>query len=67
VLLRPQGLIPDVRRRRELHGIGAAVEGTAAVGILAQEEAGAELTPVDTLDQTTYSGPGADDIGRSGD
>jgi branched-chain amino acid transport system permease protein len=67
ILLRPQGLIPDVRRRRELHGIGAAVEGTAAVGVLALEEAGAELTPVDTLDTTTYAGPGSDDIGRSGD
>jgi ABC-type branched-subunit amino acid transport system permease subunit len=67
VLLRPQGLIPDVRRRRELHGIGAAVEATSAVGVLEREEAGAELTPVDTLDQTAYAGPGADDIGRSGE
>lgn len=67
VLLRPQGLIPDVRRRRELHGIGAAVEGTSAVGVLEREEAAAELTPVDTLDQTVYAGPGSDDVGRSGD
>jgi branched-chain amino acid transport system permease protein len=66
VQLRPQGLIPDVRRRRELRGIGAAVEGTSAVGVLEREEAAAELTPVDTVDPTTYSGPGADDIGRSG-
>ncbi len=67
VLLRPQGLIPDVRRRRELHGIGAAVEGTSVIGVLEREEAGAELTPVDTLDQTAYAGSGTDDIGRSGE
>ena len=67
ILFRPQGIIPDARRRRELHGIGAAVEGTSAVGVLEREEAGAELAAVDTLDQTTYAGPGSDDAGRSGE
>ncbi|HEY7781114.1 MAG TPA: branched-chain amino acid ABC transporter permease [Ktedonobacterales bacterium] len=67
ILFRPQGIIPDVRRRRELKGIGAAVESTSAIGVLEREEAGAELAAVDTLDQTTYAGPGSDDIGRSGD
>jgi hypothetical protein len=66
ILFRPQGLIPDVRRRRELVGIGAAVEGTSAVGLLEREEAGAELTVVDAIDETSYAGPGSDDIDRSG-
>jgi branched-chain amino acid transport system permease protein len=64
ILFRPQGLIPDVRRRRELVGIGAAVEGTSAVGLLEREEAGIEVTALDALDETRYEGPGADDINR---
>lgn len=64
ILLRPQGLIPDVRRRRELHGIGAAVEGTSAVGLLVREEEGEQLGGTGAEDATTYTGPGADDIGR---
>lgn len=67
VLIRPQGLIPDVRRRRELHGIGAAVETTSAVGLVEREEAGETLTGVGTEDETTYAGPGADDRGREAD
>ncbi len=67
ILLRPQGLIPDVRRRRELHGIGAAVEGTSAVGLLEREEAGETLGGLGAEDETAYTGPGADDIGRGGE
>lgn len=64
ILLRPQGLIPDVRRRRELHGIGAAVEGTSAVGMLVREEEGEAAGELGAEDATAYAGPGADDIGR---
>jgi ABC-type branched-subunit amino acid transport system permease subunit len=67
ILLRPQGLFPDVRRRRELHGVGAAVESTSAVGLMEREEAAAELTAVETGDVTAFAGPGADDIGRGGE
>jgi ABC-type branched-subunit amino acid transport system permease subunit len=67
VVLRPQGLIPDVRRRRELHGIGAAVEGTSAVGVLEREEAGETIGGLGAEDETAYAGPGADDIGRGGE
>ncbi|HEX9057170.1 MAG TPA: branched-chain amino acid ABC transporter permease [Ktedonobacterales bacterium] len=64
ILLRPQGLIPDVRRRRELHGVGAAVEATSVIGVLEREETGVELAAVESDDMTTFAGPGADDIGR---
>ena len=67
ILVRPQGLIPDARRRRELKGEGAAPEDMSAVGLFEQEEAGASLAVTgDALDQTEYSGAGSDAQGREG-
>ncbi|HEX8733141.1 MAG TPA: branched-chain amino acid ABC transporter permease [Ktedonobacterales bacterium] len=67
ILLRPQGLIPDARRKRELAGEGAAPEDISAVGMLAQEEAGISSAAVgDALDQTEYTGAGSDAQGREG-
>ncbi|HKV85971.1 MAG TPA: branched-chain amino acid ABC transporter permease, partial [Ktedonobacterales bacterium] len=69
VLLRPQGLIPNRRRQRELKGIGAAPEGTSAVGLFEKEEAEA-IGSLDTSEQTegiTYAGSGSDAYGREGD
>jgi ABC-type branched-subunit amino acid transport system permease subunit len=64
ILVRPQGLIPDARRRRELKGIGAAPEDMSAVGLFEAEEASADIPALDTLDQTTYAGEGSDAQGR---
>ncbi len=67
ILLRPQGLIPDARRRRELAGEGAAPEDMSAVGLFAQEEAGmSSAAGGDALDQTEYTGAGSDAQGREG-
>ena len=67
ILLRPQGLIPDARRRRELAGVGAAPEGMSAVGLLAEEETGGSPAGAgDALDQTEYTGAGSDAQGREG-
>lgn len=67
ILLRPQGLLPDARRRRELAGVGAAPEGMSAVGLMAEEASGESLTPTeDALDQTEYTGAGSDAQGREG-
>ncbi len=67
ILLRPQGLIPDVRRRRELKGIGASVEGTSAVGLFEREEAGiAESVEGGGDDSSSYAGSGSDSRGREG-
>lgn len=66
ILLRPQGLIPDVRRKRELAGEGGSAEDTSAVGLLAREEA-AEVTNVPAGEDTsTYTGAGSDAQGREG-
>ncbi len=64
ILLRPQGLIPDARRRRELKGIGAAPEDMSAVGMFEAEEAGADIPALDSLEQTTFAGEGSDAQGR---
>lgn len=60
ILLRPQGIVPDARRRRELKGIGAAPEDMSAVGMLAIEEAGESSSALDSIDQTMYAGEGSD-------
>jgi ABC-type branched-subunit amino acid transport system permease subunit len=62
ILLRPQGLIPDVRRKRELQGIGAAAEDTSAVGLLEREEASVDMSG----GETTFAGAGSDAEGREG-
>lgn len=67
ILLRPQGLIPDARRKRELAGIGAAPESVSAVGAFEQEEAGISAASAgDALDETEYTGAGSDAQGREG-
>ena len=60
ILLRPQGLIPDVRRKRELQGIGASAESASAVGLLEREEASQDMTG----GETTFAGAGSDAEGR---
>jgi ABC-type branched-subunit amino acid transport system permease subunit len=62
ILLRPQGLIPDVRRKRELQGIGASAESASAVGLLEREEANELMEG----GETTYVGAGSDAEGREG-
>jgi branched-chain amino acid transport system permease protein len=66
IVLRPQGIIPDARRRRELKGIGAAPESVSAVGALEIEESGSDMVTAlgDTLDQTEFVGEGSDAQGR---
>ncbi|HEX8982809.1 MAG TPA: branched-chain amino acid ABC transporter permease [Ktedonobacterales bacterium] len=65
ILLRPQGLIPDARRRRELAGVGAAPEGMSAAGLLEQEEVGGDVLGAgESLDTTEYTGAGSDAQGR---
>ena len=67
ILLRPQGLIPDARRKRELAGEGVAPEDMSAVGLLAQEEVGLSSSATgNALDQTEYTGAGSDAQGREG-
>jgi ABC-type branched-subunit amino acid transport system permease subunit len=64
ILLRPQGLIPDKRRTRELHGEGAAPESLSAVGIVAEEELGEAVSGAGSEDETAYTGAGSDAQGR---
>ncbi len=64
ILLRPQGLIPDKRRTRELHGVGAAPESLSAVGIVAEEEAGVAVGGEGSEDETAFTGAGSDAQGR---
>ena len=64
ILLRPQGLIPDKRRTRELHGVGAAPESLSIVGIVAEEEAGVAVGGEGSEDETAFSGAGSDAQGR---
>ncbi len=66
ILLRPQGLIPDRRRSRELKGIGAAPEDTSAVGLLELEEAGVSSAGESVADETVFEGAGSDAQGRVG-
>ncbi|MGO8947657.1 MAG: branched-chain amino acid ABC transporter permease [Ktedonobacterales bacterium] len=62
ILLRPQGLIPDVRRKRELQGIGASAESASAVGLFERAEASLEMEG----GETTFAGAGSDAEGREG-
>jgi ABC-type branched-subunit amino acid transport system permease subunit len=64
ILVRPQGLIPDKRRTRELHGVGAAPESLSIVGIVADEEAGVAIGGEGSEDETAFSGAGSDAQGR---
>jgi ABC-type branched-subunit amino acid transport system permease subunit len=66
ILLRPQGLIPDVRRQRELKGIGASSEGASAVGLLEREEVGTLEAVPEGEDTTVFTGAGSDALGREG-
>ncbi len=66
ILLRPQGLIPNQRRSRELAGIGSAPEDASAVGLLAREEAGIESAGESASDETSFAGSGSDAQGREG-
>ena len=68
ILLRSQGLIPDVRRRRELKGVGASVESASAVGLIEREEAESEAAVISEGDVqgTEYAGAGSDAQGREG-
>ena len=64
ILLRPQGLIPDRRRTRELHGEGISSETLSAVGTVEREEFGEEVSGIGAEDETTYTGAGSDAQGR---
>jgi ABC-type branched-subunit amino acid transport system permease subunit len=63
ILLRPQGLIPDVRRQRELAGIGAAPESMSVVGLVEQEEVAEPGVP---LTSDSFAGAGSDAQDREG-
>ncbi|HEV8190670.1 MAG TPA: branched-chain amino acid ABC transporter permease [Ktedonobacterales bacterium] len=63
ILLRPQGLIPDVRRQRELAGIGAAPESMSVVGLVEQEEEAETAVP---LTSDSFAGAGSDAQDREG-
>ena len=64
ILLRPQGLIPNARRKRELHGEGVSADTLSAVGVVEREEAGESVEGMGFEDETVYTGPGADAQGR---
>jgi branched-chain amino acid transport system permease protein len=66
ILLRPQGLIPNARRRRELKGEGIAADSLSAVGVVEREEHDEGVAGLGDEDQTVYTGPGADAQGREG-
>lgn len=66
ILLRPQGLIPDRRRTRELHGQGVSSETLSSVGTVEREEVGEEVEGIGAEDVTTYTGAGSDAQGREG-
>lgn len=67
ILLRPQGVLPDARRKRELQGEGVAPEGMSAIGLFEQEESGLSAAATgDSLDQTEFTGAGSDAQGREG-
>jgi hypothetical protein len=66
ILVRPQGLIPDRRRTRELHGEGLAAETLSSVGAVEREEAGEGVSGEGSEDETTYTGAGSDAQGREG-
>jgi branched-chain amino acid transport system permease protein len=66
ILLRPQGLIPDKRRTRELHGEGVAAESLSAVGTVEREELGESVGGEGFEDLTEFTGAGSDAQGREG-
>ncbi len=66
ILVRPQGLIPDRRRTRELHGEGLAAETLSSVGAVEREEAGEGVSGEGSEDETSYTGAGSDAQGREG-
>jgi ABC-type branched-subunit amino acid transport system permease subunit len=66
ILLRPQGLIPDRRRTRELHGEGVASESLSAIGTVEREEFGETVGGAGSEDETSYTGAGSDAQGREG-
>jgi branched-chain amino acid transport system permease protein len=63
VLLRPQGIIPERRRSRELRAALAA-EDVSSVGLLELEHEGAMVSGEGSEDRTMYAGPGSDAAGR---
>ncbi len=63
VLLRPQGIIPNNRRQRELRQ-ATSVEEASSVGALAIEQAGGTISGGGGTDHTEYTGPGSDAQGR---
>ena len=63
VLLRPQGIIPNKRRQRELRQ-ATSVEEATSVGALAIEQAGGTLSGEGGAYPTEYAGPGSDAQGR---
>lgn len=64
ILLRPQGLIPNRRRARELHGEGVAPESLSAIGTVEREEFGETIGGSGSEDDTAYTGAGSDAQGR---
>lgn len=64
IVLRPQGLIPDRRRQRELKGEGVAIETLSVVGALTNEEAGVTADGFGMANATEYTGTGSDAGGR---
>ncbi len=63
ILVRPQGLIPDVRRKRELEGIGAAPEAMSAVSMFEQEVEGVSDS-AEAATEAEFTGAGSDAMGR---
>lgn len=64
IQIRPQGLLPDRRRQRELQGVGLSAEALSAVGVLDREEAGEAVSGAGSEDATQYLGAGSDAQGR---
>ncbi|HKS69818.1 MAG TPA: branched-chain amino acid ABC transporter permease [Ktedonobacterales bacterium] len=64
ILLRPQGLIPNARRKRELKGEGIAADTMSAVGVVEREERDEAVEGQGSEDETVFTGPGADAQGR---
>lgn len=64
ILLRPQGLIPNTRRKRELKGEGVSADALSAVGVVEREEAGEPVEGLGSEDVTVFTGPGSDAQGR---
>ncbi|HKD74594.1 MAG TPA: hypothetical protein VKB76_03835, partial [Ktedonobacterales bacterium] len=65
IVLRPQGLIPNVRRQRELKGEGVSAEALSVVGALEAEEISeVAVVGLGAEDATEYAGPGSDARGR---